>query len=92
MGEVGIDLAAHRSESVADIDPDEVDIVITLCADEVCPAFLGGVRRLHWPFPDPAGHDESGTDSLRRFRDTRDAIAARLRHFLAEETLLAGEA
>ena len=80
MGEMGIDLATHRSKSVADIDPASVDVVITLCAEEVCPAFLGQAERLHWPFPDPATEDPAvGPEELRaRFRAARDALAGRI--------------
>src|SRR5690349_5596039 len=49
MREVGADLAGHASKSVETIDAGTVDTVITLCAEEVCPAFLGNARRLHWP-------------------------------------------
>jgi arsenate reductase len=65
---------------VADIDPATVDLVITLCAEEVCPAFLGRAERLHWPIPDPASDDPELTpEDLRvRFRAARDEIARRL--------------
>jgi len=80
MKEVGIDLAAHHSKSVDTIDPATVDTVITLCAEEVCPVFLGKVRRLHWPIADPASDDPALTpDDLRaRFRAARDQIRGRL--------------
>jgi arsenate reductase len=47
MAEIGIDISAQTSKSVESIDPHSVDTVITLCAGEVCPAFLGNARRLH---------------------------------------------
>ena len=80
MREVAIDLAAHRSKSVDEIDAATIDTVITLCAEEVCPVFLGAKRRLHWPIPDPASTDPSLTrdDLLTRFRAARDSIRARL--------------
>ena len=80
LAEVGIDASAHTSKSVADIDPATVDLVITLCAEEVCPAFLGRAERLHWPIPDPASDDPELTpEDLRvRFRAARDEIARRL--------------
>ena len=80
MNEVGIDLAAHHSKSVDTIDPATVDTVITLCAEEVCPVFLGQVRRLHWPIPDPASDDPALTpeDLRARFRTVRDQIRGRL--------------
>jgi arsenate reductase len=80
LGEVGIDASAHTSKSVAGIDPTTVDLVITLCAEEVCPVFLGKAERLHWPIPDPASDDPalSPEDLRGRFRVARDAIRLRL--------------
>ncbi len=54
LAELGIDISLQRSKSVDAIDPNTVDLVVTLCADEVCPVFLGKAHRLHWPLPDPA--------------------------------------
>ena len=53
MAELDIDLRAHSSKSVETIDPESVDLVITLCAEEVCPMFLASAQRLHWPLQDP---------------------------------------
>jgi protein-tyrosine-phosphatase/catechol 2,3-dioxygenase-like lactoylglutathione lyase family enzyme len=80
MKEVGIDLASHQSKSVDTIDPATVDTVITLCAEEVCPVFLGQARRLHWPIPDPASDDPKLTpnDLRARFRTAREQIRGRL--------------
>jgi len=80
MAEAGIDLAGHASKRVTAIDPATVDTVVTLCTDEVCPAFLGTARRLHWPIPDPASDDPILTraELLARFRTARDAIRAQL--------------
>jgi arsenate reductase len=62
------------------VDPASVDLVITLCAEEVCPLFLGKAERLHWPLQDPASEDPALTpDELRaRFRATRDELRRRL--------------
>lgn len=80
MREVGIDLASHSSKSVETIDPATVDLVITLCAEEVCPAFLGKTRRFHWPIRDPASDDKalSREEMLARFRTARDQIKGRI--------------
>lgn len=59
MNEVGVGLTTHHSKSVQTIDPATVGTVITLCAEEVCPVFLGRARRLHWPIQDPAIKDAS---------------------------------
>ena len=86
LAELGIDASEHASKSVADIDPTTVGLVITLCAEEVCPAFLGRAERLHWPIPDPASSDPSLTpEQLReRFRAGRDEIRRRLEALKAE--------
>ena len=78
LDELGIDISGHRSKSVDTIEPETVDLVVTLCAEEVCPAFLGNARRLHWPFPDPAGAAGSEAERLDGFRAVRDEIARRL--------------
>ena len=80
LEDLGIDASAQSSKSVVDIDPAAVDRVITLCAEEVCPAFLGKAERLHWPIPDPASDDPalSQEDLRRRFRTAREAIRHRL--------------
>lgn len=90
MRELGVDLSTHRSKSVQTIDPSTVDTVITLCAEEVCPAFLGAARRLHWPVRDPASKDAAlaRDEMLRRFRAARDAIRAKLERFGREEGLI----
>ncbi len=78
LDEAGIDISGQRSKSVGTIDPGSVDLVVTLCAEEVCPAFLGTARRLHWPLPDPAAGAGSDAEKLDGFRAVRDEIARRL--------------
>jgi len=87
MKEIGADLTTHTSKSVDAIDPASVDTVITLCAEEVCPVFLGKVRRLHWPMPDPASPDPSipREEMLGRFRTARDTIRGKLEAYAATE-------
>lgn len=80
LAEIGLDISGHRSKSVDEFDPANLDLVVTLCAEEVCPVLPGRVRRLHWPIPDPASKDPSLTpeDLRQRFRTARDEIASRL--------------
>jgi len=86
MRELGVDLTTHHSKSVQTIDAATVGTVITLCAEEVCPVFLGKARRLHWPIPDPASKDSSlpHEEMLVRFRTARDTIRAMLERLAAE--------
>ena len=78
MAEIGVDISAQRSKSVLEIDPRSVDLVVTLCADEVCPASLGNARKLHWPMVDPAMTGGKTDDQVTPFREIRDQIRWRL--------------
>jgi arsenate reductase len=78
LAELGVDASAHTSTAVADVDPATVDVVITLCADEVCPVFLGDALRLHWGLPDPAAVKGNDAARLAAFRAVRDELRRRL--------------
>ncbi|NQU61586.1 MAG: arsenate reductase ArsC [Rhodospirillales bacterium] len=80
MAEIGIDITGQTSKSVDTIDPETIDLVITLCAEEVCPVMPGRVKRLHWPIPDPAA-----SGSLDGFRTARDEIKSRLESLSLDE-------
>ena len=86
MNELGIDLSTHASKSVTTIEPEGVDLVITLCAEEECPVFLGQAERRSWAMPDPDRKHEELTDEerLAHFRVARDAIRERV-EALAQE-------
>jgi protein-tyrosine-phosphatase/catechol 2,3-dioxygenase-like lactoylglutathione lyase family enzyme len=76
----GISSQGHSSKNVDTIESDSVDLVITLCAEELCPVFLGNARRMNWAMPDPDRKSEVLTDEerLAHFEATRDAIAQRI--------------
>ena len=61
-----------------------LDFVITVCdnAKETCPVFPAAVKRLHWPFEDPAA--VKGSEEVRKaaFRRIRDQIHGRIMVFL----------
>jgi arsenate reductase len=57
---------------------EEIDTVVTLCAEEVCPVFPHEVRRLHWPCQDPSLETESDEARLEIFRRIRDQIRTKL--------------
>ena len=83
LKEIGIDISGYRSKAVAEIPSTEVDTVITLCAGEECPIFLGEARRLHWGLPDPAAVIGSEHEVLAAFRETRDELLWRITAFFA---------
>lgn len=90
LQEIGISLAGQTSKSVDEIDPASVDLVITLCAEEVCPVFLSQADRLHWPIADPDRKNEElrEEERLQHFRVARDEIRARLTRLASERLAL----
>jgi len=84
MYEIGIDISHQRSKSVDEFVGQPLDFVITVCdnANETCPVFPGNVKRLHWPFPDPAVVNGSDEERLAAFRRVRDRIHGRIMVFL----------
>ncbi len=82
MEEIGIDIRDQRAKAVDEVSPEAVGCVITLCAEEVCPAYLGNAVRLHWPLEDPAAAPEER--ALESFRRVRDELQARLVEYFRE--------
>jgi arsenate reductase len=78
MREIGLDLAGHRSKHIDEVPWREADTVVTLCAEgeEACPAVGAGVRRVHWPLPDPT--QAPPERALEVFREVREEIRWRL--------------
>lgn len=86
MSEQGIDMAGHSAKHVGTIDSAQVDLVITLCAEEVCPIYLGKARQVNWEVPDPAREEVLPRErGVQRFREVRDLIASRISSELAVE-------
>ncbi len=78
LAELDLDITGHRSKSVDELAPDSVEAVITLCAEEVCPVWLGQAHRVHWPLADPAAVPGPGPGRADAFRATRDELRKRL--------------
>ncbi len=74
MADAGIDISTHTSKSIDVFDLSTIDLVVTLCAEEVCPIVPGKVKRLHWPITDPAG-----ANTMAAFATARDLILQKLR-------------
>jgi thioredoxin type arsenate reductase len=80
LKEIGIDISGQRSKGIEEIDAPSVDTVITLCAEEVCPAWLGKAMRVHWGLQDPAGETGNEDRKLAAFRTVRDELRNRLEY------------
>ena len=87
LSELGIDTSGHSSKNVSEIDPATVDTVITLCAEEECPVFLGKAHRIHWGLPDPASVEGNDLARIGAFRQVRDELHKRLAVVFDEASL-----
>lgn len=85
MFESGVDISKNWSKSIDQLNPkfmEQLDFVITLCAEEVCPLIPSNAKRLHWPIKDPANvPEEKKADA---FRTARDEIKQKLEQFGVE--------
>jgi arsenate reductase (thioredoxin) len=84
LAEIGIDISQHHSKTLDQFAGESFDHVITLCgsANEQCPLFFGGVRRVHIGFDDPSQGTGSPEEMLAEFRRVRDEIRTRLSAYL----------
>jgi arsenate reductase len=88
MQELGIDITEHRSKHLDEFSGQHFDYVLTVCdhANESCPIFPGGTKRIHQSFEDPpplsVGSDE---ERLATFRRLRDQLRTYLRDFASKQ-------
>ena len=77
MSEIGIDISNQYSKSIESLNQEflqNLDFVITLCAEEICPTFNNKAKKVHWPNPDPALENISSQQRDKLFRNTRETI------------------
>ena len=67
MKEVGYDLSAHSSKSLADIPPGDYSAAVTMGCGDACP-LVAAKRRVDWSIPDPKHLPDD------EFRQVRDLI------------------
>lgn len=88
MEEIGLSLDGQYSKNVKEyLGKVNFGYLITVCdhAEKNCPTtFLGVSHRLHWSFEDPAAFQGSEEETLAKFRQVRDLIAARIQAWLKE--------
>jgi arsenate reductase len=86
MKEIGIDISGQTSKTIRSLGDRRFDWAITVCdsANEACPVFPGGTRRLHWSFDDPSAATGSDEQRLDVFRRVRDEIRAKIEEFVAD--------
>lgn len=84
MAEAGVDIGTQESTRLTDQMLARADYLVTVCghADEHCPAVPPGVRKEHWPLPDPAKATGTEDEIMAVFRASRDDIRNRVADLL----------
>jgi arsenate reductase (thioredoxin) len=87
MAEISIDISGNSSDHLDKYSGENFDYVITLCGDanERCPLFFGGVKRLHIGFEDPPKAQGPEEEMLIIYRRVRDEIREQLGDFFRRE-------
>ncbi len=90
MSDIGINIDTNVTKSINDIDKDfitNLDYVITLCAQEVCPVVPAATKVFHWPNEDPDNDSLNKIQSINAFIKTRENIFKLLKKFIITEKL-----
>jgi len=74
MKEKGIDLSGRRPKGLNDLPPVEMDYLVTMGCEEVCPA-VPAKKIIEWQIPDPKGKP---IDEVRTIRDMLESEVKRL--------------
>ena len=94
MGEIGVEIASHRSKTFDDLADGSFDVVISLTPETHHHAVELGRNRAtvveYWPTPDPTLQEGSREARLEAYRAVRDDLAEKiLRRFGGESTVSA---
>ena len=90
MNDIGIDISKNKTKSIKSVDKefmDQLDYVITLCAEEVCPIVPSATKVIHWPNEDPDNDNYNDQHAKAAFLKTRENIFNLLKKFLILENM-----
>ena len=90
LEDIGIDISSYKSKAIKDLDKyfiNNLDFVITLCAEEVCPVLPSKAKLLHWVNEDPVNDKLNEVQSKIAFSKTRDNIFNLLKKFMIDNNL-----
>jgi arsenate reductase len=85
MDDIGINIRDQYSKHIDNLDKEfmsNLDYVITLCAEEVCPSLPIATKRLHWINEDPVNINYSDKQLKYAFSTTRDNIFKLIKKFI----------
>ena len=84
MSEIGIDISDQHSKSIKELDDDfmnNLDFVITLCAEEICPILNNDAKKIHWMNEDPDNDNFSEVQLKIAFTKVRDNLYNLIKKF-----------
>ena len=88
MKEIGIDISGNKPKGINELDKeflDNLNYVITLCAEEVCPTLNKETHKIHWANEDPDNDSYSEEMLEKEFRRARENIYNLLKRFFVEK-------
>lgn len=89
MQEIGLDISSAKPKLHSDLPLSflaNLDYVITVCEENLCPQLTTRKERLRWSFPDPVLLE--GEEQTKLFRSIRDELNQKIRDFGREHELL----
>ena len=87
LGDLDIDISKNKPKSIEDLDTsfiNNLDFVITLCAEEICPVLPTNAKSFHWKNEDPASEKLSEIESKLAFKKVRVNIYNLLKKFMID--------
>ncbi|AFZ34564.1 protein tyrosine phosphatase [Stanieria cyanosphaera PCC 7437] len=90
MEEIGFDISSAKPKLHGNLPPSflaNLDYVITVCEEELCPELTTRKERLRWSFPDPVLLQ--GEEQKQAFREIRNELEQKIFDFGHHHQLLA---
>tara|TARA_B100001989_G_C24545237_1_gene470283 strand:+ start:295 stop:711 length:417 start_codon:yes stop_codon:yes gene_type:complete len=84
MNEIGIDISNQQSKAIDDIENEfmeNLNYVITLCSEEICPVINNDAKKLNWINEDPANINFSDLQSKNSFIKVRNNLYSLIKKF-----------
>ena len=84
MKEIDIDISNQSSKSIDDLEEEfleNLDFIITLCSEEVCPIMQNNAKKIHWMNEDPANKNFSDIQSKAAFIKVRNNLFNLIKKF-----------
>tara|TARA_B100000579_G_scaffold365137_1_gene324357 strand:- start:5887 stop:6303 length:417 start_codon:yes stop_codon:yes gene_type:complete len=87
LKDLDIDISKNKPKSIEDLDTsfiNNIDFVITLCSEEICPVLPTSAKSLHWMHEDPANEKFNEIESKLAFNKIRGNIYNLLKKFMID--------